>query len=127
MWPEMTGHAAPNAKESPGRIALLYAARYTLTNLEAASRAHLITAPLWFQAQLGESRRLLREAIDQHLVRGFCRTAVHPARAGQSQRAPTARAASRFTPAHAGQTFGLRPDSVTQAGSPPRMRGKLAP
>lgn len=44
---------------------LLHAASYTLSNLEAASSEHLITAPLWFQAQLGESRRLLREAIDQ--------------------------------------------------------------
>ncbi len=45
--------------------ALLFAASYTLSNLEAASRERLITAPLWFQAQLGESRRLLHEAIDQ--------------------------------------------------------------
>jgi hypothetical protein len=68
--PATPGSSAPGAAAGAvthhSNDALLYAARYTLTNLEAASRAHLITAPLWFQAQLGESRRLLREAIDQH-------------------------------------------------------------
>lgn len=43
--------------------ALLQAAKYTLENLDAAARDNLITAPQSFQAQLGESARMLREAI----------------------------------------------------------------
>ncbi len=43
--------------------ALLRAAKYTLENLDAAARDKLITAPRSFQAQLGESARMLREAI----------------------------------------------------------------
>ena len=42
---------------------LLEACRYTLDNLDSAASEGLITAPRWFQAQLGESRKLLRAAL----------------------------------------------------------------
>ncbi len=43
--------------------ALLRAAKYTLENLDAAARDNLISATKATQAQLGESARMLREAI----------------------------------------------------------------
>jgi len=48
---------------SSDESALLRAARYTLENLDAGARENLITAPRSFQSQLGESAKMLREAI----------------------------------------------------------------
>ncbi len=42
---------------------LLQAAQYALDNLDAGAEQGLITADRGFQAQLGESARMLREAI----------------------------------------------------------------
>lgn len=49
-------HAAPDLEA---------ACRYTLDNLDAAAKEGLITAPAGFQAQLGESRKLLRAALNK--------------------------------------------------------------
>lgn len=49
-------HAAPD---------LAAACLYTLNNLDAAAKDGLITAPAWFQVQLGESRKLLLAAINK--------------------------------------------------------------
>jgi hypothetical protein len=51
------------SENAPQLAALIEAARYTLDNLEAADSEKLITAPRWFLAQLGESRKLLRAAL----------------------------------------------------------------
>lgn len=47
---------------------LRQAAEYTLNNLEYAAENKLITAPRHFQVQLSESRRMLKEAINQEAV-----------------------------------------------------------
>ncbi len=52
--------------DAPDESALLRAAKYALENLNAAERDNLITAPRSLQAQLGESARMLREAIAGH-------------------------------------------------------------
>ena len=53
-----------DAPEAPCPVGdLVEACRYTLDNLDSAASEGLITAPRWFQAQLGESRKLLRAAL----------------------------------------------------------------
>ena len=60
--------SAPRLKAERDRLkaerdALLDACKNTLGNLDHAAENQLITAPRWFQAQLGESAKELRAAI----------------------------------------------------------------
>lgn len=57
--------AGPKPDQPGGESALLRAAKYTLENLDYAAEHKLITTDRAFQAQLGESARMLREAIGQ--------------------------------------------------------------
>lgn len=46
-------------------LSLEDAVKYTLNNLDEAAKDKLITAPMWLQAQLGESAKLMRDALNK--------------------------------------------------------------